>query len=108
MGYKDVHVANTPDLRDGEMKEVSIDETRILLARAGDRFYAVSATCPHYGAPLVSFGPHVSTAPQESMQRASSVDAMLVGEPEDGLLALAALPSADAFDQKIGHRPAHG
>ena len=52
MGYKDVHVANTPDLRDGEMKEVSIDETRILLARAGDRFFAVSATCPHYGAPL--------------------------------------------------------
>ena len=52
MGYKDVHVANTPDLRDGEMKEVSIDETRILLARTGDRFYAVSATCPHYGAPL--------------------------------------------------------
>ena len=52
MGYKDVHVANTPDLRDGEMKEISIDETRILLARTGDRFYAVSATCPHYGAPL--------------------------------------------------------
>lgn len=53
MGYKDVHVANTPDLRDGEMTEVSIDNTRILLARAGDRFHAVSATCPHYGAPLV-------------------------------------------------------
>lgn len=52
MGYKDVHVANTSDLRDGEMKEVSIDETRILLARAGERFYAVSAVCPHYGAPL--------------------------------------------------------
>jgi NADPH-dependent 2,4-dienoyl-CoA reductase/sulfur reductase-like enzyme/nitrite reductase/ring-hydroxylating ferredoxin subunit len=52
MGSKDVHVANTPDLRDGEMKEISIDETRILLARTGDRFYAVSATCPHYGAPL--------------------------------------------------------
>ena len=52
MNYKDVHVANTPDLRDGEMKEVSIGETRILLARTGERFYAVSATCPHYGAPL--------------------------------------------------------
>jgi NADPH-dependent 2,4-dienoyl-CoA reductase/sulfur reductase-like enzyme/nitrite reductase/ring-hydroxylating ferredoxin subunit len=35
------------------MKEVSIGETRILLARVGDRFHAVSATCPHYGAPLV-------------------------------------------------------
>lgn len=47
-----VHVANTFDLRDGEMKEVSVDERRILLARVGDNFHAVSATCPHYGAPL--------------------------------------------------------
>ncbi|HEX6045311.1 MAG TPA: FAD-dependent oxidoreductase [Pyrinomonadaceae bacterium] len=53
MGFNDVHVANTSDLRDGQMKEVSIGETRILLARVGDRFHAVSATCPHYGAPLV-------------------------------------------------------
>jgi len=52
MNYKDVHVANTSDLRDGEMKEVSAGETRILLARVGDRFYAVSANCTHYGAPL--------------------------------------------------------
>jgi NADPH-dependent 2,4-dienoyl-CoA reductase/sulfur reductase-like enzyme/nitrite reductase/ring-hydroxylating ferredoxin subunit len=52
MAFRDVHVANTLDLRDGEMKEVSVDETRILLARVGDNFYAVSATCPHYGAPL--------------------------------------------------------
>ena len=53
MEDKNVHVAKTSDLRDGEMKEVSIGDTRILLARAGDRFHAVSATCPHYGAPLV-------------------------------------------------------
>ena len=52
MGHKEVHVANTPDLRDGEMKEISAGETRILLARAGHRFHAISATCPHYGAPL--------------------------------------------------------
>ncbi|HEX7333821.1 MAG TPA: FAD-dependent oxidoreductase [Pyrinomonadaceae bacterium] len=52
MNYKDVHVANTSDLRDGEMKEVTAGETRILLARVADRFHAVSATCPHYGAPL--------------------------------------------------------
>ena len=52
MGSTDVHVANTSDLRDGEMKEVSAGDTRVLLARAGDRFHAVSATCPHYGAPL--------------------------------------------------------
>jgi NADPH-dependent 2,4-dienoyl-CoA reductase/sulfur reductase-like enzyme/nitrite reductase/ring-hydroxylating ferredoxin subunit len=52
MAFTDVHVANTPDLRDGEMKEVSVAERRILLARVGDSFHAVSATCPHYGAPL--------------------------------------------------------
>jgi NADPH-dependent 2,4-dienoyl-CoA reductase/sulfur reductase-like enzyme/nitrite reductase/ring-hydroxylating ferredoxin subunit len=53
MDYKEVPLINTSDLRDGEMKEVSSDETRILLARVGERFHAVGAACPHYGAPLV-------------------------------------------------------
>jgi apoptosis-inducing factor 3 len=53
MGSKDVHLANTSDIPDGEMKEFSVDETRILVARVRDQFHAVSATCPHYGAPLV-------------------------------------------------------
>lgn len=53
MGFTNVHLASISDLRDGEMKEFSAGETRILLARTGDRFHAVSATCPHYGAPLV-------------------------------------------------------
>lgn len=52
-----------------------------------------------YGAPIVCFGPHASTAPAESMARATGVDGMLVGEPEDGLLQLAALASVDEFDQ---------
>ncbi|HEX5883455.1 MAG TPA: FAD-dependent oxidoreductase [Pyrinomonadaceae bacterium] len=52
MGFTNVHLAKISDLRDGEMKEFSAGETRILLARSGDRFHAVSATCPHYGAPL--------------------------------------------------------
>ena len=52
MWSKEVHVANTSDLRDGEMKEVSVGETRILLACVDDKFHAVSATCPHYGGPL--------------------------------------------------------
>jgi NADPH-dependent 2,4-dienoyl-CoA reductase/sulfur reductase-like enzyme/nitrite reductase/ring-hydroxylating ferredoxin subunit len=34
------------------MKEVSVGETRILLARVDDKFHAVSAICPHYGGPL--------------------------------------------------------
>jgi NADPH-dependent 2,4-dienoyl-CoA reductase/sulfur reductase-like enzyme/nitrite reductase/ring-hydroxylating ferredoxin subunit len=52
MGSKDVHIANTSDLQTGEMKEFNAGETRILLARVDDQFHAVSASCPHYGAPL--------------------------------------------------------
>lgn len=46
-------VAQTGDLQPNEMKEVMVGETRILLARVGDNYHAVSATCTHYGAPLV-------------------------------------------------------
>ena len=52
MEYNEFHLGNTFDLGDGEMKEVSAGGTRILLARVGDEFHAVGATCPHYGAPL--------------------------------------------------------
>jgi anaerobic magnesium-protoporphyrin IX monomethyl ester cyclase len=51
----------------------------------------------HYGALLISFGPQASCTPQEAMQRAPAVDGMFVGEPEDGLLALAALDSHDGL-----------
>jgi radical SAM superfamily enzyme YgiQ (UPF0313 family) len=52
-----------------------------------------------YGAPLVSFGPQASCTPQEAMERAPVVDAMVVGEPEDGLLGVAALESRDRFEE---------
>jgi len=51
-----------------------------------------------YGAPLFCFGPQASCTPEASMERAHGVDGMFVGEPEDGLLALAALPSLDGLD----------
>ena len=64
-----------------------------------------------FGAPLFSFGPHVSCTPEASMERAPAVDGMFVGEPEDGLLALATLPSIDQLDtipnltfRRDGHR----
>ena len=71
-----------------------------------------------FGAPLFSFGPHVSCTPEASMERAPAVDGMFVGEPEDGLLALATLPSMDDLEtipnltfrrngQTVAHR-AHG
>lgn len=46
-----------------------------------------------YGAPLICFGPHASTTPAESMARVPQVDGMLIGEPEDGAVALALLHS---------------
>jgi len=51
-----------------------------------------------YGAPLFCFGPHASTVPQASMSRAPEVDGMFIGEPEDGLLALARLASLDRLE----------
>jgi NADPH-dependent 2,4-dienoyl-CoA reductase/sulfur reductase-like enzyme/nitrite reductase/ring-hydroxylating ferredoxin subunit len=52
MDYKEFPLADSSDLSDGEMKEVSANGTRILLARVGGEFHAVGAACPHYGAPL--------------------------------------------------------
>ena len=51
-----------------------------------------------FGAPLFSFGPHASCTPLESMGRAPAVDGMFVGEPEDGLLALANLHRLSEVD----------
>src|SRR5262249_30830747 len=42
-----------------------------------------------------SFGPQASTTPHESMERATGVDGMIVGEPEDGIIAIAMLGSVD-------------
>ena len=51
-----------------------------------------------YAAPMFCFGPHASTTPMAAMERASDVDGMFVGEPEDGALALAAVGSLDELD----------
>lgn len=53
MNHKDVTVAKTSELVDGEMKQVSAQGQEILLARVRGDFYAVGAHCTHYGAPLV-------------------------------------------------------
>jgi anaerobic magnesium-protoporphyrin IX monomethyl ester cyclase len=53
----------------------------------------------HFGAPLVCFGPHASATPIESMEHAPDVEAMVVGEPEDAVVAIAQL---DAIDDAAG------
>ena len=53
MNHKDIPVAKTSELVDGEMKQVSAEGQEILLARVNGNFYAVGAHCTHYGAPLV-------------------------------------------------------
>lgn len=79
---------------------------------------AMAALKTRYGAPLFCFGPHASCVPHESMTRAPIVDGMFIGEPEDGLLALAQLESANDLEsipnltfrragQVVAHR-AHG
>jgi radical SAM superfamily enzyme YgiQ (UPF0313 family) len=52
----------------------------------------------HFDVPLFCFGPHASCAPRESMLRAPDVDGMIVGEPEEGAIALATIPSLDQLD----------
>ena len=52
-----------------------------------------------YQAPMFCFGPHASTAAAESMARAPQVDGMFVGEPEDAIVQLAALPSLDSLGE---------
>ena len=49
-----VEVGKTGEIEDGKMKEVVIQGNRILLARAGDRYYAADSRCPHLGGKLAS------------------------------------------------------
>ncbi|MEM6753882.1 MAG: FAD-dependent oxidoreductase, partial [Cyanobacteria bacterium P01_C01_bin.38] len=52
MNYKDVRVANAKELKKGEMRQISVKDNEILLARVEDGFFATAAHCTHYGAPL--------------------------------------------------------
>jgi radical SAM superfamily enzyme YgiQ (UPF0313 family) len=54
-----------------------------------------------FRAPLFCFGPHASTIPAESMERAPEVDGMFVGEPEQAVVQLALL---DSFE-RLGEVP---
>ncbi|HEY6186355.1 MAG TPA: FAD-dependent oxidoreductase [Pyrinomonadaceae bacterium] len=53
MTHKEITVATTDEFKDGEMKQISVNGTELLLARVRDKYHAVGAHCTHYGAPLV-------------------------------------------------------
>jgi apoptosis-inducing factor 3 len=60
---KKVVVAKVNDLQDGEMKEVEVDDLKILLTRLDGAFHAIGGECAHYGGPLaegVLSGVHVT------------------------------------------------
>lgn len=62
MNQLEAIVAKVDDLRDGEMRQISVSETDALLVKLDGKFYAVSAYCTHYKAPLaegVLSGNHV-------------------------------------------------
>ncbi|MEM9923288.1 MAG: FAD-dependent oxidoreductase [Cyanobacteria bacterium P01_D01_bin.50] len=52
MNYRYVRVGNEKDLKKGEIRQISVKDNKILLARNEDGFFATAAYCTHYGAPL--------------------------------------------------------
>jgi len=52
MSEKQVAAAKLSEIKNGEMKQVSVGETPVLLVRTGDKWHALAAHCTHYGAPL--------------------------------------------------------
>ncbi len=46
-------VAKVDELAEGEMKEVAVGDTKVLLTRLKGKFHAVGALCTHYGGNLV-------------------------------------------------------
>lgn len=53
MGTKEIRAAKVDEMKNGEMKNVSIgDGKELLLCRIEDKYYALAANCTHYGGPL--------------------------------------------------------
>ncbi len=48
----EANVAKLTELKKGTMKQVSVDDTDVLLSNVDGHIYAVAAYCTHYGAPL--------------------------------------------------------
>lgn len=49
---QEIAVAQVSDLENGQMQQIAVGDSQILLSSINDQFYAASAFCTHYGAPL--------------------------------------------------------
>jgi 3-phenylpropionate/trans-cinnamate dioxygenase ferredoxin subunit len=45
-------IANTNDLPEGNMKKYQVEDTELLIARTGGKYYATQNKCPHFGGDL--------------------------------------------------------
>ncbi|MEO8648420.1 MAG: FAD-dependent oxidoreductase [Acidobacteriota bacterium] len=52
MSDKHKAVCKLSEINDGEMKEIKVGETPVVLARVDGKCFALAAHCTHYGAPL--------------------------------------------------------
>ncbi len=51
---KEIVVAKVNELKNGQMQQIAVGDSQILLAKINDKFYATGAFCSHYGAPLAT------------------------------------------------------
>ncbi|MEL6440172.1 MAG: FAD-dependent oxidoreductase [Cyanobacteria bacterium J06621_8] len=49
---KEIVVAKVTDLRNGQMQQIAVGDSQLLLSKIDDKFYTTGAFCTHYGAPL--------------------------------------------------------
>jgi nitrite reductase (NADH) small subunit len=47
-----IRICSTEDLPPGEGRAITVEGRRIAVFRAGERWYALDAVCPHLGGPL--------------------------------------------------------
>jgi apoptosis-inducing factor 3 len=52
MATNEIFAAKKDELKNGELKEITVGENKIALAKADDQFFAVDGICPHLKAPL--------------------------------------------------------
>ena len=65
-----IRIASIDDLPEGTMKKYQVQDTEILMARIGGKYYATQNKCPHFGGDLSKgkLEGNVVTCPRHSSQ----------------------------------------